>query len=129
MRSCSEKQQLLDWLNLAGGTGHGLWFLPPTFFRCWVYLHFLPSIVALARSTRTTLSIFLLNCFLGWTRVGWVVALTCVGDESGGLSVTSSLGEQGAYPGSRIAALGLRTLAEECDKSTFPLPTLCDPQG
>jgi hypothetical protein len=69
---------LLDWLNLAGGTGHGLWFLTPTFFRRRVYLHFLPSIVALARSTWNTLSIFLLNCFLGWTLVGWVVAVALV---------------------------------------------------
>jgi hypothetical protein len=53
-------------------------FLPP-FFGVGFVLHFLPSIVALARSTRTTLSIFLLNCFLGWTRVGWVVAADLCG--------------------------------------------------
>src|SRR6266851_3105879 len=36
---------------------------------------FLPSIIALARSKRNTLSTFLLNFFLGWTLIGWVVAL------------------------------------------------------
>lgn len=38
-------------------------------------MYFLPSIIALARSKRDTLAIFLLNFFLGWTVVGWVVAL------------------------------------------------------
>jgi hypothetical protein len=37
--------------------------------------YFLPSIIALARSKRNTLSIFILNFFLGWTLVGWVIAL------------------------------------------------------
>jgi len=48
--------------------------LPP-FFGFGFIFYFLPSIIALARSKRNTLSIFLLNCFLGWTLVGWVVAL------------------------------------------------------
>ena len=38
-------------------------------------MYFLPSIVAFARSNRNTASIVLLNFFLGWTMVGWVVAL------------------------------------------------------
>jgi hypothetical protein len=37
--------------------------------------YFLPSIVAFARSKRDILSIFLLNLFLGWTLIGWIVAL------------------------------------------------------
>ena len=37
--------------------------------------YFLPSIIALARSKRDTLSICLLNFFLGWTMIGWVIAL------------------------------------------------------
>ncbi len=37
--------------------------------------YFLPSIIALARKQRNALAIFLLNFFLGWTFVGWVVAL------------------------------------------------------
>jgi hypothetical protein len=38
-------------------------------------MYFLPSIIALARSKRDLLSIFLLNLFLGWTVIGWIVCL------------------------------------------------------
>ena len=38
-------------------------------------LYFLPTIIALARSKRDTVSILLLNLFLGWTAIGWVIAL------------------------------------------------------
>ena len=48
-------------------------FLP--FFGFWFAMYFLPSIVALARSKRDLAAILLLNCFLGWTTIGWVVAL------------------------------------------------------
>jgi hypothetical protein len=51
----------------------GLFFFP--FFGFGSFLYFLPFIVALARSKRDVLGIFLLNFFLGWTVIGWVVAL------------------------------------------------------
>ena len=38
-------------------------------------LYFLPSILAFARSKRETMSILVLNFFLGWTAIGWVIAL------------------------------------------------------
>jgi hypothetical protein len=38
-------------------------------------LYFLPSIVAIARSKRDTTSIVVLNLLLGWTAIGWVIAL------------------------------------------------------
>lgn len=38
-------------------------------------LYFLPSIVASHRDHHNTSAIVLLNLFLGWTFVGWVVAL------------------------------------------------------
>lgn len=38
-------------------------------------MYFLPSIIALVRGKRDTLAIFLLNLFLGWSVIGWVVAL------------------------------------------------------
>jgi hypothetical protein len=38
-------------------------------------MYFLPSIIALARSKRDLLAIFLLNFFLGWSIIGWFVAL------------------------------------------------------
>jgi hypothetical protein len=51
----------------------GLFFFH--FFGFWFVMYFLPSIIAVARSKRDTLAIFLLNFFLGWSVIGWVVAL------------------------------------------------------
>lgn len=48
-------------------------FMP--FFSFTFVMYFLPSIIALARSKRDILAIFLLNLFLGWSVIGWVVAL------------------------------------------------------
>jgi hypothetical protein len=46
------------------------------FFFGWPFvMYFLPSIIALARSKRDLLAIFLLNLFLGWTVIGWIVSL------------------------------------------------------
>ena len=44
-------------------------------------IYFLPSIIALARGHLSTLAIFLLNLFLGWTLLGWLIALiwSCTG--------------------------------------------------
>ena len=50
-----------------------LFFFP--FFGFGSVLYFLPSIIALARSKRDLLAIFLLNFFLGWSVIGWIVAL------------------------------------------------------
>ena len=38
-------------------------------------LYFLPTIIAVARKKSNLLLIVLLNVFLGWTVIGWVVAL------------------------------------------------------
>ena len=45
------------------------------FFGIGFALYFLPSIIAAIKSKRDTLAIFLLNFFLGWTVIGWFVAL------------------------------------------------------
>jgi hypothetical protein len=45
------------------------------FFGLPFLLYLLPSIIALARSKRDLLAIFLLNLFLGWSIIGWFVAL------------------------------------------------------
>ncbi len=50
-----------------------IFFFP--FFGFGFLMYFLPTIVAFARSKRDTTSILLLNLFLGWTMIGWVVAL------------------------------------------------------
>ena len=49
-------------------------FFLPVFGFGFVF-YFLPSIVALGRSKRDTAAIFVLNLFLGWTAIGWVIAL------------------------------------------------------
>lgn len=50
-------------------------FLFGPFFGFGFLIYFLPTLVALLRHKRNTLSIFLLNLFLGWTLVGWIIAL------------------------------------------------------
>jgi hypothetical protein len=45
------------------------------FFGFGFVMYFLPSIIALARGKRDIFAIFLLNLFLGWSVIGWVVAL------------------------------------------------------
>ena len=50
-----------------------LFFFP--FFGFGTLMYFLPSVIALARSKRDLLAIFLLNLFLGWSVIGWIVAL------------------------------------------------------
>jgi Superinfection immunity protein len=45
------------------------------FFGFGFVMYFLPSIIALARSKRDITGIVLLNFFLGWTMIGWIVAL------------------------------------------------------
>jgi Superinfection immunity protein len=39
--------------------------------------YFLPTLIAFLRQRRNKLAIFLLNLFLGWTVLGWVVSLVC----------------------------------------------------
>ena len=50
-------------------------FLFGPFFGFGFFIYFAPTLVALLRHKRNTLSIFLLNLFLGWTFVGWIIAL------------------------------------------------------
>jgi len=58
---------------------HALGFFFPFFFSPFFgfgfLMYFLPAIIALARNKRDTLSIFLLNFFLGWTGIGWIISL------------------------------------------------------
>ncbi len=48
-------------------------FLP--IFGFGFLLYFLPTIIAFASNKRDTTSILLLNFFLGWTAIGWIIAL------------------------------------------------------
>ena len=38
-------------------------------------LYLLPTIIATARKHSNAMSIFILNLFLGWTFLGWIIAL------------------------------------------------------
>ncbi len=40
-----------------------------------ILLYFLPSIVSMSRGHHNSNAICILNLFLGWTLIGWVVAL------------------------------------------------------
>jgi hypothetical protein len=48
-------------------------------------VHFLPTFIAVVRQHRHALLIFVLNLFLGWTVIGWLVLLiwAAVGEEKG----------------------------------------------
>jgi len=50
-----------------------IFFFP--FFGIGTVLYFLPTIIAAIKSKRDTLAIFLLNFFLGWSVIGWIIAL------------------------------------------------------
>ena len=47
----------------------------PHFFGVGIIMYFLPTIIALVRSKRDTVAILVLNFFLGWTLIGWIIAL------------------------------------------------------
>jgi hypothetical protein len=50
-------------------------FVGVVVFLILLAIYFLPTIIALLRRQPNTLAIFLLNFFLGWSFIGWVVAL------------------------------------------------------
>jgi hypothetical protein len=55
----------VEWI-----AGLAIWILIVSFV-----LYFLPTMIAVARGHRNALPIFILNLFLGWTFLGWIVAL------------------------------------------------------
>ena len=46
-----------------------------TFFLALFVLYWLPTIIAIARHTHSALGVAALNFFLGWTGIGWILAL------------------------------------------------------
>jgi hypothetical protein len=61
-------------------------------------LYFLPSIVAVLRKAPDTGSVIVLNLLLGWTFVGWVVALAMAARTGSSSSINVSVHQQ--QPGS-----------------------------
>jgi Superinfection immunity protein len=49
--------------------------VPAGLIACGLLLYFLPWFVAWNRNHTNLLAIFVLNFFVGWTFIGWVVAL------------------------------------------------------
>ena len=54
---------------------HLLGFILFPFFGGGFLLYFLPTIIALVRERHDKFSIFLLNFFLGWSVIGWIISL------------------------------------------------------
>jgi hypothetical protein len=50
-------------------------FFFPLFFGFPIIFYFLPTIIGFAPGKRDAISIFVLNFLLGWTAIGWVIAL------------------------------------------------------
>ncbi|MDB5735576.1 MAG: hypothetical protein JWP16_26 [Alphaproteobacteria bacterium] len=46
-----------------------------TFLTVLFLMYWLPTIVAIVRRTPSALGVAMLNFFLGWTVIGWIVAL------------------------------------------------------
>jgi T4 superinfection immunity protein len=55
-------------------------------------VHFLPSVIAFKRRHHNRIAILVLNVLLGWTFIGWVVALVwaCMAVRSAGTNVTGA---------------------------------------
>jgi hypothetical protein len=47
----------------------------PHFVGVGMLMYFLPTIIAIARGKRDVIAILALNFFLGWTCIGWIIAL------------------------------------------------------
>jgi hypothetical protein len=41
----------------------------------WLSLYFLPTILAVLRNASGMGGVFVVNMFLGWTFIGWIIAL------------------------------------------------------
>jgi hypothetical protein len=69
-----------------------MFFFFPIF---WGLLYFLPSIIGYRK--RSFAGIFLLNLFLGWTVIGWIIALVWACTADVGVPVFAIAGPPGRY--------------------------------
>ena len=76
-------------------------------------VHFLPTIIAVRRKHTNALGIFLVNLFLGWTLIGWVVALVWAVSK-GDQTLVLPCVRCGTSPQSGVARF--------CQKCGAPLP-------
>jgi hypothetical protein len=73
-----------------------------------VLLYFLPTVIALSRGHLSALAIFFLNLFLGWTLIGWIIALiwSCTGNTQANF-YRLEVGPTGPIPQRRSGSLWL----------------------
>jgi hypothetical protein len=57
------------------GVGHPRARKTVTLISTLFIMYWLPTIIAIARQAHSALGVFLLNFFLGWTVIGWILAL------------------------------------------------------
>ncbi|MDA8116310.1 MAG: superinfection immunity protein [Actinomycetota bacterium] len=60
---------------LLGGLIGAASFLVSGFGLLGLVLYFVPTIIALVRKVPNSVSVLVVNLFLGWSLIGWVVAL------------------------------------------------------
>ncbi|MGH7947840.1 MAG: superinfection immunity protein, partial [Candidatus Binataceae bacterium] len=94
-----------------------------------VALYFVPSVIARAREHQNSGAIFVLNLLLGWTFLGWVIALvwafTAVDDPShGSLSDSSHSSASGTSGGLTVKGIVLREPGVEDYRQRSSAPTL-----
>ena len=62
---------------LSGGAHSSLFYGPISIFM-WIFfgvIYFMPTIIAVATRKSKMVTIFMINAFLGWTIIGWIIAL------------------------------------------------------
>ncbi len=58
------------------------------------FIHFLPMIIALKRNHKNKIPIILINIFLGWSLVGWVIALVWATKKNENVMIENNFGSQ-----------------------------------
>lgn len=69
----SQLYQAVD--GICSGNGDCVAVLGLMYFAVTFGMYFLPAFIAWARRHRNSVAIFLLTLLLGWTGIGWIVAL------------------------------------------------------
>ena len=68
------------------------------FFLLSLAFYFLPTLIASLRSTASTGLVFMINLLLGWTLVGWIVALVMACASDGSVAQLPWPGPPGSVP-------------------------------
>jgi Superinfection immunity protein len=77
-------------------------FFPPVFGFGFL-LYFLPAILGFAHTKRDAGAILVLNFFLGWTAIGWVIALVWALKQDAPLAIRSRHLDLSCFVRSQVA--------------------------